>query len=171
MRKSIAFILLFAAVATAATYDYSTIEAYATVCDRTPDLNITSFSAMPSAPYNDQIVRFDVTVENDGNCYTMNNISLYIDVYDATGANVWNVSRVNDSGLTAQNLGDVQRLPGGNTLVTYSNDDSVIHEITHDQGNPRLVLEIDLGAEMRGPSLGYSMWRETLYGPPSDIDL
>ena len=67
-----------------------------------------------------------------------------------------------DSGLTAQNLGDVQRLPGGNTLVSYSNDDSIIHEI--DQ-NGNLVLEIDLG----DPALAHTLWRESLYGPPPDI--
>jgi hypothetical protein len=71
-----------------------------------------------------------------------------------------------DSGLRAQNLGDVQRLPGGDTLVSYSNDDSYIHEID-DQNN--LVMRIDLGAG--GPALGYIMWRPSLYGPPSDIDL
>jgi hypothetical protein len=71
-----------------------------------------------------------------------------------------------DSGRSAQNLGDVQRLPGGNTLVSYSNTQSYVHEI---DGNQKLVLEIDLGAG--GPSLGYILWRESLYGPPPDIGL
>jgi hypothetical protein len=61
------------------------------------------------------------------------------------------------------NLGDVQRLPGGNTLVTHSND-SVIQEFDA-QGN--VVLQIDGG----GSSLGYTVWRESLYGPPPDIGL
>jgi hypothetical protein len=68
-----------------------------------------------------------------------------------------------ESGNSSGNLGDVQRLPGGNTLVTYSNA-SIIHEIDS-QGN--LVLEIDGG----GPRVGYTLWRETLYGPPPDISL
>jgi hypothetical protein len=31
------------------------------------------------------------------------------------------------------------------------------------------LLEIDLGAGRGGPALGYTLWRETLYGPPPDI--
>ena len=73
-----------------------------------------------------------------------------------------------DSGLSAVNLGDVQRLPGGNTLVSYSNDESYIHEIDR---NGNVVLEIDLGAGADGPALGYTLWRAFLYGPPSDISL
>jgi hypothetical protein len=63
-------------------------------------------------------------------------------------------------GHSSVNLGDVQRLPEGNTLVTYSND-SLIHEIDP-QGN--LVLEIDGG----GYAFGYASWRSTLYGPDDD---
>jgi hypothetical protein len=66
-----------------------------------------------------------------------------------------------DSGHFSQNLGDVQRLPGGNTLITYSND-SIIHEI---DAQGELVLEIDGG----GSSFGYPLWRASLYGPPPDI--
>ncbi|HEY3496637.1 MAG TPA: hypothetical protein VGK73_18185, partial [Polyangiaceae bacterium] len=54
-------------------------------------------------------------------------------------------------------LGDVQRLPNGNTLVTYSTDGS-IHEIT-----PAKELVQSLGDAAQ---LGYSTFRETLYGPP-----
>jgi hypothetical protein len=61
-----------------------------------------------------------------------------------------------------QNLGDVQRLPGGNTLVTFSNA-SVIKEVDP-QG--AVVLQIN-GAS--GTRFGYALWQETLYGPPSDI--
>ena len=61
------------------------------------------------------------------------------------------------------NLGDVQRLPGGNTLVTHSND-SIIQELDA-QGN--VVLQIDGG----GSYLGYTVWRQSLYGPPPDIGL
>ncbi|MBN1608172.1 MAG: hypothetical protein JW940_16180 [Polyangiaceae bacterium] len=66
-------------------------------------------------------------------------------------------------GGSTANLGDVQRLPGGNTLVTHSND-SIIEEFDA-QGN--VVLHIDGG----GSSLGYTVWRESLYGPPPDIGL
>lgn len=58
-------------------------------------------------------------------------------------------------GTTSSVLGDVQRLPNGNTLVTFSTA-SVIHEI--DKSNA-VVQQIS------GPG-GYAEWRETLYGPP-----
>lgn len=61
-----------------------------------------------------------------------------------------------DGGASSTNLGDVQRLPGGNTLVSYSND-SLIHEVDAD-GN--LLVEIDGG----GYAFGYAEWRATLYG-------
>jgi hypothetical protein len=69
-----------------------------------------------------------------------------------------------NSGDGSMNLGDVQRLPGGNTLVTFSND-GVIHEIDAQGG---LVLEITSGA---GASFGYALWRESLYGEPPDIGM
>ena len=68
-----------------------------------------------------------------------------------------------EGGYSSANLGDVQRLPGGNTLVTFSND-SVIQEI---DSSGDVVLEIDGG----GSFFGYALWRETLYGPPPDIEM
>lgn len=53
-------------------------------------------------------------------------------------------------------LGDVQRLPNGNTLVTYSTS-GIIHEVKAD-GTLVQVFQTT--------SLGYATWRETLYGPP-----
>lgn len=53
-------------------------------------------------------------------------------------------------------LGDVQRLPNGNTLITYSNA-GVILEI---DGDSRLVQQFSL------PSVGYVEHRASLYGPP-----
>jgi hypothetical protein len=52
-------------------------------------------------------------------------------------------------------LGDVQRLPGGNTLVTYSNA-AVIEEL---DPNWNVVQTFSV-------RVGYSNWRPTLYGPP-----
>jgi hypothetical protein len=52
-------------------------------------------------------------------------------------------------------LGDVQRLPGGNTLVTYSNAGTIV--------------ELDAGwneVQTFTVRVGYSNWRPTLYGPP-----
>ena len=78
--------------------------------------------------------------------------------YDLTGKEL----RRFVSGDYSQNLGDVQRLPGGNTLVDFSNA-SVMKEIDA-QGN--VVLQIN-GAT--GTRFGYALSQETLYGPPSDI--
>jgi hypothetical protein len=53
-------------------------------------------------------------------------------------------------------MGDVQRLPNGNTLITYSNGGT--------------ILEVDPSwatvQTIKG-SFGYAEWRETLYGPPN----
>ena len=65
-----------------------------------------------------------------------------------------------DPGVFSVWLGDVQRLPEGNTLVTFSVAGE-IHEVDPD-GN--LVRRIEIGN-----TLGYSMWRPTLYGPPVDL--
>ena len=88
-----------------------------------------------------------------------NNMSAMIE-YSLTGAEL----RRFVSGDYTQNLGDVQRLPGGNTLVTFSNA-SVIKEI---DGQDNVVLQIN-GAS--GTRLGYALWQESLYGAPSDIGL
>jgi hypothetical protein len=67
------------------------------------------------------------------------------------------------SGYYSGIMGDVQRLPQGNTLVTFSAA-SIIQEFTH---NGEIVVELDGG----GPALGYATWRPTLYGPPPTITL
>lgn len=64
--------------------------------------------------------------------------------------------RFASGGFTA-NLGDVQRLPGGNTLITYSNQ-SLIQEV---DGSGKVVLEI----KVAGSSLAYSLWLADLYAP------
>ncbi len=65
---------------------------------------------------------------------------------------VWSYS----SEYSSPTLGDVQRLPNGNTLITYSNA-GVIQEVDRDQ---RLVQQFGT------TSLGYVEHRPTLYGPP-----
>lgn len=52
-------------------------------------------------------------------------------------------------------LGDVQRLPGGNTLITYSNAGTIV-EVDPSWG---VVQTLTV-------PVGYSNWRPTLYGPP-----
>jgi hypothetical protein len=88
-----------------------------------------------------------------------NNMSAMIE-YNLTGVEL----RRFVSGDYTQNLGDVQRLPGGNTLVTFSNA-SVIKEI---DAQNNVLLQIN-GAS--GTRFGYALWQESLYGPPSDIGL
>jgi hypothetical protein len=65
------------------------------------------------------------------------------------------------SGGYTQNLGDVQRLPGGNTLITYGNG----YKIQEVDSSGNVVLEITGGSS----SFGYAEWRESLYGAPLDI--
>jgi hypothetical protein len=63
------------------------------------------------------------------------------------------------SGNTSLGLGDVQRLPNGNTLVSYCST-GVIHEV---DSAGQLLREITTDA------IGYSMHRRTLYGPPPPV--
>jgi len=60
----------------------------------------------------------------------------------------------------SDNFGNAQRLPGGNTLVVYSNA-GVIHEASPDQNK---VMEIK-ATEF----LGYASWRASLYGTVGDV--
>ena len=56
---------------------------------------------------------------------------------------------------TSTTMGDVQRLPGGNTLVTYTTDGTIV--------------ELDSSwneVQTFSSRFGYSNWRPTLYGPP-----
>ena len=58
--------------------------------------------------------------------------------------------------LTSNVLGDVQRLPNGNTLITYSTSGT--------------ILEVDPNwatVQTLTGSYGYADWRQTLYGPPA----
>ncbi len=75
---------------------------------------------------------------------------------------VWSYSDPLQSSLV---LGDVQRLPNGNTLVVYSTD-GVMHEVS-EAGEIVQTLKADAPD---GTSLytdfGYANFRETLYGPP-----
>lgn len=70
----------------------------------------------------------------------------------------WEAKRIweYEGELGSPTLGDVQRLPGGNTLITYSNA-GIMREVDED-GN--LVQDI------RTTSLGYTTFRKSLYGPP-----
>jgi len=56
----------------------------------------------------------------------------------------------------SDSLGDVQRLPNGNTLVIFSNN-GVIQEV---DSSWNVVQTLSAG------TFGYADWRETMYGPP-----
>jgi hypothetical protein len=99
---------------------------------------------------------------DDGTLLLFNNTETYGDAHvlefkldntaDALGATM-----VRDYTGTAASatLGDVQRLPGGNTLVTYSNDGTIVE------------LDPSWNAvQTFSVRVGYSNWRPTLYGPP-----
>ena len=73
-----------------------------------------------------------------------------------TASQTWHYTA---SGATSMVLGDVQGLPNGNMLVTFSNS-AQIHEVTPSGA---------LGMKITGSSsagYGYSEFRESLYGPP-----
>ena len=63
-------------------------------------------------------------------------------------------ARISPTGI----LGDAQRQPGGNLLVTFS-EGGQIHEV---DPSGRLVAVFKIAG-----SFGYAEFRETLYGPPS----
>jgi Arylsulfotransferase (ASST) len=60
--------------------------------------------------------------------------------------------------LSSSNLGDVQRLPGGNTLVTYSAEGKIVE------------LDADWNeVQTFSVRVGYTSWRPNLYGPPARL--
>jgi hypothetical protein len=75
---------------------------------------------------------------------------------DAPGA--FTATLVNDhvGSASSGTLGDVQRLPGGNTLVTYSTAGRIV-ELDPSWNEVQIFVV----------RVGYSSWRPTLYGPPA----
>jgi hypothetical protein len=71
-----------------------------------------------------------------------------------TATEIWRY----ESTAGSATLGDAQRLPNGNTVVTYSNN-GVIHEVDAD-ANLVQSFTSSIG------SFGYADFRPTLYGPP-----
>jgi hypothetical protein len=65
---------------------------------------------------------------------------------------------VNDhvGSASSSTLGDVQGLPGGNTLVTYSTAGRIVELDPNWNEVQTFVVRV-----------GYSSWRPTLYGPPA----
>ncbi len=161
MKRLIIFLLLVCSV-NALNYSYSTIGVQATVCDNAPGLNITSFIATPSPAYTDQLVIFGVTTKNIGNCYAMDNISLYINVYNSFGINVWNSSKPSDSNL---NPGDAWTTEFYSTYFvadTYTVNITAVYTVQNFSGqhiynsSTNSSLNLTVGARLPepGPSPG-----------------
>jgi hypothetical protein len=87
---------------------------------------------------NSHIFEFDVTASDSAMTATL--------VKDYTGSS------------SSMVLGDVQRLPGGNTLISYSTSGKIIEVDSSWQ-----VVQTFTG------SVGYASWRPTLYGPPARL--
>jgi len=100
MMKRILILLLFLCSASALTYNFTTIEALTTVCDRDPYLNITSFSTTSPA-YSDSPVTIYVTTKNTGNCYTMGNVTMNVSVYNSFWVQVYSEAQSSYGGHAA----------------------------------------------------------------------
>jgi len=93
---------------------------------------------------------------NASNQSKSNAIEIQLNLQSMTATKVWSF---NDGQTYNQVMGDVQRLPNGNTLVAYS--------------TRGLLLQVDADSEIVeewvwpiGGSFGYIEWRPDLYGPP-----
>src|SRR5690606_32325140 len=73
------------------------------------------------------------------------------------GSELWRY----ESSEYSANLGSVQRLPGGNTLLTFSNA-GLIREVSPEK---ETVMEVT----SEGDAFGFVTWRDSLYGLPSDM--
>ena len=96
---------------------------------------------------------------NSNNGLAESALVLKLDPASMTASRV--LSYVPASGVISHALGDMQRLPNGNILVTYSFSNQ-FHEITP-SGELVAILRANPSASS---GLGYAEFRETLYGPP-----
>ena len=97
---------------------------------------------------------------NGNNGLAESALVLKLDPASMTASRV--LSYVPTNGATSFRLGDVQRLPNGNILVIYSIS-GAFHEIT---SSGELVAILRANQPGNSLGLGYSEFRETLYGPP-----
>ncbi len=84
-------------------------------------------------------------------------IEMKLDLSAMTATRIW--SYLASPAIETNVLGDVQRLPNGNTVVSYATN-GVLDEV---DASANLVQEWTWSG---GPSLGYIEKRATLYGPP-----
>ena len=93
---------------------------------------------------------------NNGSGSGSNAIELTLDPTAKTATKMWEYTA--SPAIANVVMGDVQRLPNGNTLVTYSTQ-GVIHEV---DASKKLLQSLSWGT---GGALGYAIKRPTLYGP------
>lgn len=84
-------------------------------------------------------------------------IEIQLDLDGMTATRTWEYAA--NPSISNPIMGDVQRLPNGNTLVTYSYQ-GLIHEVSPVGA---LLQQLSWGI---GGAVGYSMKRASLYGPP-----
>jgi Arylsulfotransferase (ASST) len=84
-------------------------------------------------------------------------VELQLDVTAKTATKTWSYQSM--PGIDNDVMGDVQRLPNDNTLVTYSTK-GAIQEVDMAK---TVVMSLTTGA---GQTFGYAEWRSSLYGDP-----
>jgi hypothetical protein len=100
MKRILLVLAILAFTAYGDTIVYSPLNVTATVCDQQPLFNITNILISPdNNAYSDQLVMIQVAIKNTGNCYTISNASVYLDIYNSLGMDVKNASTVSNSGL------------------------------------------------------------------------
>lgn len=147
---------------TVSDYEHSEIAAF----DRDGNVAwVTKNDGIWEYQHGHQLLSDSLLLFNNGSAFSETNRQSYVLEFEFTDDNgglneIW---RYSVDGLGTPTLGDVQRLPNGNTLVSYSNK-AIIHEV---DPNGSLVRTLDLGQT----AFGYVVWRSTLYGSPDDLKL
>jgi hypothetical protein len=118
---------------------------------------ISDFPIEWEAQHGHEFTEDSLLIFNNGNGFMGSSRVLEFD-YDLQARSATQIFEY-DSGISAAYFGDVQRLPNGNTLVTYS-PNGVIHEV---DANGTLLREVTTN------TIGYSRHRKTLYGPPPPV--
>lgn len=101
----------------------------------------------------------------DGETSRSRVLEVLLDDEEWTATKTWEFS---EEGWATAQLGDVQRLPNGNVLVTYSNVAQIVEvapsgEVVQSFENDRTWLE---GYSWPFALFGYATFRTSLYGPP-----
>ncbi len=147
---------------------YNEAEGLYSVSDRENDIFIINRQGEVQWRLTDILSNTTYGAQQHGHQLLPNSILLFANVGGAGGSAALEYSLTDgaevfryDPGIFSVWYGDVQRLPGGNTLVTFSIA-GVMHEVAPD-GMLLMEVESDI--------FGYAEWRGSLYGPPADIRL